>query len=265
MEFTVELRQLAGAVESLSEKWPRQNNELDNATRFIYGIRTFDELIQSEEMSHLSDENKQYALHRWYNSKTSTVCERIFVEHGAVSASREENLHHTDVFINGMPFDVKLSVFPHNTTVRNMNLDLKRRADKNRLIQWFYGNQSSEQRNCFNNRLFVVCVGNDSTENSRLKQSFDQMDAKIQAYMDYLRQIDYAFNEVVVHSRDGQERTVKSDIITISQKGHDLKDRLLKERCPTCNGRYSLVVARLAAYRGNIIMKCPNCGRYVNV
>ena len=265
MEFTVELQQLAGVMESLSENWPRQNNDLDNATRFIYRIRTYADLLQSDEMRRLSDENKQYALHRWYNTKTSKVCERIFVEYGAVSATRDEDLHHTDIYINGVPFDVKVSVFPQNITVRNMNLDLKRRADKNRLIQWFYGNQSSEQRNCFNNRLFVVCEGNNTTENNRLKQSFDQMDVKIQTYMEYLRQINYTFNEVIVHSRDGQERTVKSDIITISQESHNLKDRLLIERCPTCNSRYSLMVARLAAYSGNIIMKCPNCEGYINV
>lgn len=265
MDFTNDIMQLSGAVEALSENWPRQTNRLDNATRFIYRINAYSELIKCAEMGRLSKESKQYALHRWYNNKTSKVCERIFVEYGARKATIEEDLHHTDIFINGIPFDVKLSVFPQNSTVRKMHLDLKRRNDRNRLIEWFYSNQSSEQRNCFNNRIFVVCKGINSAENSKLKQSFDQMDVKIKAYMKYLAQTGYAFNDVKVHSSDGQERIVKSDIITINQESENLKERLWTERCPICNGRYQLMVARLATYSGNIIMKCPNCRGYTNV
>lgn len=265
MEFFTDLQQLDGAIEALSENWPKQNNNQDNLTRFIYRINSYTELMQSEEMGRLTEENKQYALHRWYNNKTSKVCERIFVEYGAIKANQNDDFRHIDVYINDDPFDIKVSVFPQNWTVQNMNLDLKRLADRNRLIKWFYSNQSSEQRNCFNNRIFIVCKGNNTIENSRLKQSFEQMDVKIGAYMEYLRQINYSFNEVSVRSSDGKERVVKADIITIRQDSENLKERLLNERCSKCNGRYHLMIARLAAYRGNTIMKCSNCSGYTNV
>lgn len=265
MEFFTDLQQLEGAIENLSENWHRQNNNQDNLTRFIYRINSYTELMQSEEMGRLTEENKQYALHRWYNNKTSKVCERIFVEYGAIQANRNDDLHHIDVYINGVAFDIKVSVFPQNGEVQDMNLDLKLRKDKNRLIQWFYRNQSSEQRNCFNNRIFIVCKGNNAIENSRLKQNFDQMDVKISAYMKYLRQIDYLVNEVPVRSSDGQERVVKADIITISQDSENLKERLLNDRCPRCNGRYHLMIARLEIYRGNTFMTCPNCSGIINV
>lgn len=265
MDFSVDLQQLEGVIEALSENWSRQNNSQDNLTRFIYRISSYTELMQCEEMGRLTDEDKQYALHRWYNSKTSKVCERIFVEYGAIAANQNDDFHHIDVYINGVPFDIKVSVFPQNWTVQNMHLDLKRRADRNRLIKWFYSNQSSEQRNCFNNRIFIVCNGNNVIENSRLKQSFDQMDVKINAYMEYLRQTDYAVNEVSVRSSDGQERVVKAEIITVNQESENLKERLLYDICPNCNSRYRLMIARLEAYRGNTIMKCPNCNGYINV
>jgi len=265
MDFTDDIQQLDGAVEALSENWSKQNNESDNVTRFIYRVNTYYELLQCPEMIALSDEEQQYALHRWYNNKVSKVCERIFVEYGAVPATRDEDLHHTDIYINDMPFDVKVSVFPKNRYVQDMNLDLKRRRAKDRLIQWFYRNQSSEQRNCFNNRIFVVCEGQDFYQNCRLKQNYDQMEVKIKAYMQYLQQTNYTFNEVVVQSKDGIKKTVNSDIIAISQDGHNLKERLAIERCPQCSGHYELMVARLAAYSGNIIMKCPKCNNYINV
>lgn len=265
MEFCTDLQQLEGAIENLSENWHRQNNNRDNLTRFIYRISSYAELIESEEMARLTEENKQYALHRWYNHKTSKVCERIFVEYGAVQANRNDDLHHIDVYINDVPFDIKVSVFPQNRDVQNMNLDLKLRKDKNRLIQWFYRNQSVEQRNCFNNRIFIVCSGNNAIQSSRLKQNFDQMDVKIRAYMKYLRQIDYSVNEVSVRSKDGQESVVKADIITISQESENLKERLMVDRCPRCNCRYHLMIARLEKYRGNTFMICPNCSSITNV
>lgn len=216
MDFGVETEELAGAFEALNGNWISQRNDLDNKTRFIYRIQSYAELCLAEGMADLSDSEKQYALHRWYNHKTSKVCERIFINYGAKRASEQEDyMEHIDLFIGGIPFDIKLSVFPSNPEINRMNLDMKKRCDRNKLIEWFYENQSSGQRRCYNNRIIVVCYGKNKKEKYWLKQNFDQMDVKIQAYLCELAQNDYKFNEVEIKDKDGKSITVKADVIII--------------------------------------------------
>lgn len=267
MEFKKEKQQLNGAAEKVSEKWKIQNNKDDRETNIIYQIDSYEELLKYGELHHFSEETAQYAVHRWYNVKTSEVCERIFVEYGATKATDEENLNHIDIFINNVPFDVKISVFPRNKEVQEKKLDLRLRKDKDELIKWFYKNQSSGQRNCFNNRIFIVCEGKTHNESIRLKQDFDQMEMKIQAYMENLQCTKYPFNEVEVQSPDGKEETVKADIITISPQSTDIKDILFNKTCPKCGSKYRLLVIREGDYKGNIILKCTNtkCKGFLNV
>ena len=267
MDFTEDLQQLEGVMDALDYGWRVQNNNMDDETRFIYHIATFFELVNCPEMMNLPEETRNYAMHRWYNTKTSEVCERIFAEYGARAATRDENIQeHIDIFINDVPFDVKISAFPRRNEVRRMHLDLRRRNDKDRLIRWLYQHGSHEQRWCENNRIFIVCRGADTRENYMLRQSYDQMEMKIRAYMEYLREIHYDFHEVQVDFGAGQTRTVKADVIMINNQSRDLKQRVENGLCPTCQGHYSMMVVRNnPIFRGNMILRCPHCGTYENV
>ena len=264
MDFTEVNRQLEGAAEVLSNYWKIQDNEQDRRTRFYRRYDTFSELIHSNEYAQLSEEDQNTTLHRWYNTKTSETCERIFVEYGAEAADYEQNyFNKIDIFIHDVRFDVKITNFPQNNAVRQMRLDLKKRSDRDRLICWLYQNQSREQRYDTGNRLFIVCKGGSVRESTRLKQSFDQIEVKVRAYMAYLQQSGYDFNTVSVPGADGGEVTVKSEILVILPESDDLKQRLT-DPCPACHSRRHLVVAKQGAYRGNMILKC-NCDGFTNV
>ena len=217
MDFELQKNRLRGAVENLSSEWPSQNNEADNATRFIYDAYSYDELLCKARAKKLSAYYMNYALHRWYNRVTSEICENIFSENGAKKATIDENIKmQIDIFINDIPFDVKLTVFPDNSEVKKMNLDLSKQSDKDRLIHWFYDKQSKEQRGHANNRIFVVCKGLDTVDNYQLKQSFNQMNKKIKEYMEELSEKDFYFNEYEIYSKDGKKTKVKADLIVIN-------------------------------------------------
>jgi len=264
MDFTSEKQRLKGAIDHLKPGWVRQDNNLDNTTRFIYGIDSFDGLLREIKKRRLTGSEEQYAIHRWYNWTTSEVCESIFIHYGAKKASAEENQkNHIDVYINNVPFDIKLSVFPENQDVKKMKLNLAKHFDRNRLIQWFYYNQSKEQRMAYNGRLFMVCEGNSYLEKIALKQDFDQMEIKIKAYMEFLNKENFEFNAVTIKDPSGSS-LVKSEIIPLKPYKENFKTLIMKP-CPICGKKREITVARINAYRGNIISKCESCYSYNNI
>lgn len=56
-------------LDLLSENWNSQNNKEDKVTNFIYQCNTLDECMFQVKKQ---DVDVQYALHRWYNYKTSS-------------------------------------------------------------------------------------------------------------------------------------------------------------------------------------------------
>lgn len=70
---------------------------------------------------------------------TSITCGYLFCEFGAI---HEKDIHNNDVdiYINGISFDVKLTVYPAKLSKRPS--DLMTREGKNSMIQWYYAKQS---------------------------------------------------------------------------------------------------------------------------
>ena len=163
----------------LSENWNSQNNKEDKATNFIYQCNTLDECMSQVKKQ---DVDVQYALHRWYNYKTSTECERIFCDYGAVHEVNPTN-HDVDIYINGIPFDVKVTVYP--AKLIDKPFDLKTREGKNGMIKWLYKNQSQQNRKQLVNRLYVVCDGKTSHEKLAMKSNFSCIKDKIRKFMKY--------------------------------------------------------------------------------
>lgn len=62
----------------ISSKWKMQNNRKDQQTGFIYRTQSLEECLRQIEKTGV---DKNYALHRWYNFKTSVQCEYIFCEY----------------------------------------------------------------------------------------------------------------------------------------------------------------------------------------
>lgn len=132
---------LKKTMEIISASWNMQNNSYDRASNFIYQMKSLNECLSEIERRNV---NREYALHRWYNYMTSIQCEYIFCEYGAVHDTNKYN-HDVDIYIDDIPFDVKLTVYPAKLSSRPY--DLTTREGKNEMIRWYYANQvAAEQK-----------------------------------------------------------------------------------------------------------------------
>ena len=183
------------ALDYISEHWQRQNDELDRLTKFVYEIDNLDFILTICNKKNI---DTNYALHRWYNFQCAKYHEYLFCKNAAV---KEENEHHKtiDFYINNVAFDLKTSVYPKKF---KQNLDLSKRENKNELIVWLYKNQSSEGRQHFDNRLFIVC------KNLASKSNFDLIEEKIKAFIDYSNK--NGFNKIEINNR-----LIFSDVIWV--------------------------------------------------
>lgn len=201
-------QELHKALSLLSSKWSRQNNTSDKRSNFIYQVETVDEcLSKAREMG--IDQN--YVLHRWYNYHTSIYCERLFVKYGAKKESDIYN-HDIDIYINDIPYDVKLTVYPAKLEKEGIFYDLNTRDGKDKLIQWMYSNQSQQGRKHLKNRFFIVCNGKTTEEKLSKKSDFDTIEQKISNYFEFLKT--NKPNKMII-TDNAKEYSVYSEIISI--------------------------------------------------
>lgn len=199
-------KDLRRTLQIISSSWKRQDNSSDDESNFIYRMNSLEECFSEIQRTKV---NKDYALHRWYNYKTSTTCEKIFCEYGAVHEKNRSN-HDVDIYIDGIPFDVKLTVYPKSLS-KNI-YDLSTRVGKDGMIQWYYSNQSQENRKQILNRLYVVCDATSYNESLLMKCNFSLMRKYIKAFMESIKA--NGLNEITI-SDNGKEYHLKSDIIHI--------------------------------------------------
>jgi hypothetical protein len=186
------------ALEHIDEHWQMQNNELDRLTKFVYKADNLDFILTVCAEKKI---DKNYALHRWYNFNCAKHHEYLFCKNGAV---KEDNSHHKtiDFYINNVAFDLKTSVYPKKL---KQKLNLSKRENKNKLIHWLYENQSTEGRQHFDNRLFLVC------EDLKSKSNFELIEQQIMAFMKYSKE--KGFNEIEINNK-----LIFSDIIWIKKQ-----------------------------------------------
>lgn len=200
-------KDLKKCLSLISADWKMQNNYMDRRSNFIYRCNTLEECLRQIQITGV---DKEYALHRWYNYMTSIACEYLFCEFGAVHEEDVYN-HDVDIYINGVPFDVKLTIYPAKLSHRPY--DLKTRSGKNEMIKWYYANQSQQARKQMLNRLYVVCDSKDAYECLIMKSDFTTLRQKISAFMSY--SIKNGVNKINIID-DGITYSLQSDIIYIS-------------------------------------------------
>lgn len=193
-----------------THNWIKQNDDDDSLTNYIYDTQTFDEVIR---IAREKGATESYAVHRWYNFLTSKNVEHIFCENGAVKEEDEKN-HNQDFWINGVPFDLKLSVYPAALVKKGLELDLTKRQGKNYLAQWLCENASMEKRYHTGNRIFVVCDGKDYYINYQLKNDVEQITYKVRNYLTYVNK--NGFNQIIYNDKNNRKRTVFADVIIIN-------------------------------------------------
>lgn len=186
----------------MSTSWIKQNNFKDRQTDFIYEVFSLEDLNKKIIENKLSNFDKNYAQHRWFNYAISSVYESLFDELGAVKVSEEKD-RLKDFYINDLPFDLKVTVYPSKF---EKGLDLTKPENSEKLIKWLYENQSKQRRFHKKNRLFIVCLGDSVTERNIAKASFLNNKEIIKDYLD-----NFVPREIVLN--DGT--IVFSDIILV--------------------------------------------------
>lgn len=189
--------------------WSKQNDTNDKNTEFIYSAKTVVECLSECEKRKIK--NVGYVIHRWYNFQTSKNCEELFVKYGAVK-ERNETHKKIDFYVNGKPFDLKLTVFP--VALTSKTLDLTKSKDKDYLIRWFYENQSQDARKHYANRLFIVCKGNSVFENQWLKGNTPMLEKAVREYLKSHKN----YPHLITINTDNGKESVFSDIILVQRK-----------------------------------------------
>ena len=157
-----------------NSKWGVQNDKQDQDTSFIYYCQRLGQVM---DLALSNNVDLGYAIHRWYNHHCSKWVEQMFCEFGAV-AYEDEKSHDTDLTIEGVPFDIKLSVISNSY---EGDQDLKTRANKDAYIKWLKANASQESRKHTSNKIFVIC------DSMKDKCDFLRMADKIIGFLDYFK------------------------------------------------------------------------------
>lgn len=177
-----------------------QNDMLDEATSFIYRCHRFEELV--EFCKDLEARVRDYAYNRWLNYWSAVAVQEVFSGHRWVRRELNERHKYVDIYIKGIPFDVKTTVLP-----RHCEDDIATVVEKKRkLIRWLYKHQSKDGRNHFYNRLFLVLYSGADQEHWKLKAEIGFLAEQIKAYLD-------CFSEQSLERFIVDEREVLSDII----------------------------------------------------
>lgn len=188
-------------------KWgQKQNNKNDNATRFVYDVFHFNELMEvmEQKLKHRKDKQHlfNYGLNRWYNFWSADAVETIFNLLPDVQPIRNMRDFRADFKIQGIRFDHKTTVFPKG--FKNSLQSTMKNPES--LIKWLYIHQSSEQRKHFKNRLFIVM------------HSADKFHWKLKAEIRWLNELIHKYvsdvtAKYIPQFNIGEHRNVYADII----------------------------------------------------
>lgn len=185
----------------------KQNNRWDALTNFIYRTPTWQEVKQAAQTRCPADIDSRrffaYAANRWFNFWSAQGVEAIFCDLPGVIPAKNPRDRLVDFSINGLTFDHKTSVFPQ----KYPHPLYYARCSPESLIEWLYLNQSSQGRQHFANRLFIILVDEQNGEHWKLRAELPWLKEKIETYVRYFdpqKLVRLAFE-------DGQ--TALSDII----------------------------------------------------
>ncbi len=165
-------------------RWGRkQNDQWDALTGFIYDTFLWEELVL--KMAAIVNEKQldkrelfNYASNRWYNFWSAVAVEEIFTSLNGVTATANAKDRTKDFSVFGIDFDHKTTVFPKGF---GKSLEYTN-AHPRELIQWLYTHQSSQQRQHFKNRLFIV-VYDKNGEHWKIKCELSLLQYAIEKYI----------------------------------------------------------------------------------
>jgi hypothetical protein len=110
----------------------------NNAGSFLFHIFDFNELIEkirkTMKEKGFSEDFEQYTINRWYNYLTQLIVQDLFAKHKRVTTEKNKRSLYVDIYIDGNPFDIKMTPLPKNF-VKRLKEVLR---DPRDLIKWLY-------------------------------------------------------------------------------------------------------------------------------
>ena len=165
-------------------EWGRKQNDVwDKKSNFIYEIKEFESLKSKiVEVSENCELNKNdflnYSSNRWFNFWSAMAVEQIFTELEGIQSNINSKNRLIDFNFFGIDFDHKTSVFPNGF---GQNLEFAQKHPE-KLITWLYKNQSAQQRQHFDNRLFLVVYAKNG-QHWKLKSEISWLKQIIEKYV----------------------------------------------------------------------------------
>ena len=135
------------------EKWGlKQNDKLDQVTKFIYYCSRQQDLEARITKANLNPDVANYARRRWINHKRHDAWLEVILEvFGQNVVKNPDEFHKTEdltISHNGGQYSFDLKVTVWSSRVRDLNIS--------EYGLWLYANQSRQQRFHLRPRLFVV-------------------------------------------------------------------------------------------------------------
>ena len=161
------------------KKWGGKQNNLDdkNTSKLVYNTETFEELL--ERSTDIEESIAPYLVYRWYNFKCESFVKSVMASHPLVKLENDEKHKTIDLYIDGLAFDLKNSVYP-----KGYEIDINEAIeDKRSLIRWLYKNQSTDQRHHKASRLFLVYYDTIENKHNLVKSNCKLIESSVLSYL----------------------------------------------------------------------------------
>lgn len=147
-------------------KWHMVQNDDTDSKIDVFRYKSIDSLIEKCKSLNLDNRTVEYIIYRFCCKEAALADEYLFCKcsNGLIWHNPNTVDSTYDINVSGCKYDLKGSVFPKVMT----NNFKKHIADSQRLINWFYDNQSRGIRNHCNNRIVLVYHSCIDTQRSNL-------------------------------------------------------------------------------------------------
>ncbi len=138
----------------------------------IYKHCSLNDLLN--EFSDYPEAEKHYAVNRWYNFWSKKTILHLFARHSRTSPIYDENGEIAGGLLDGIPFEIKLYVFPTQFS-RTLRYAL---SHKEELIYWLHRKIRTKPNDSMVNPLFIILYQRDA-EHWMLKAEIQQLKKNI--------------------------------------------------------------------------------------
>lgn len=202
-EFHILSNDLQNLAEIIPLNWGKIQNDISDGKIKMFEINSYSNL--ENQITNLNLEDKNYFRKRWFLWKCSQCDEYLFNLNENVKPNSNSKSKQYDVEFNNnleLRFDIKGTLVPKEYR-KNINLII---SNPKIIVDFFYNNQSTGIRSCFQNRIFIV-------HHSMIEQKREMLlrcnwNVKEKIFKTYSNKIN--FNSKFINYKD-----VKADVIFI--------------------------------------------------